>query len=564
MYGRIEFDGSMRLCAKLADSKGGTLSVRLCHRPQAAFAKYFMGLGIRGGKTPASHHWIWDENKHQDAVWIGGVNGGVLIRPTAEVEVRPFVNIYFHKGPKNMPDAWVNQGKGCFSLEKDEQTVLYYDSGAFACTQERWFCANIMLSPFKLVDRREHWNTRYYHKNFNQEYTQADVDEAVRVGCTHINLHHGNDTLPFINYPMFDMESIGALADMAHDAGLGFKYYYTVRELTSRLPELFAFRSLREEIFPPSPIAYDELSKQSWQGGVDPFLLETFGNEIIPAWKHTFNYGKYNGMTDPSVITDPQGRICNFHIGGLAWMIKRVGADGLYIDDVGYDKRVLRRIRRLFDKHNPAAKIDFHTWDHFSDFENNVGAGYGHNMLIYMELLPYLDSLWVGEGFDFDAHDADFLLTEASGLPFGLMSEMLESGCNVWRGMLFGMTSRYPYCTQYSGYSPIPVWRMREQFDEAEMIGFWEDEKPVWTDHKEVLCTTYYDCVQGRMLCCLANFADSSVTCHLCGEIKNAHIVIAPYMEDIQQEQKLELGAAVTLDKKSGMMLIAEFDTKTY
>ena len=39
--------------------------------------------------------------------------------------------------------------------------------------------------------------------------------------------------------------------------------------------------------------------------------------------------------------------------------------------------------------------------------------------------LPYLDRLWIGEGFNCDRVSWDYWLVEMSGLPFGLMSEML-------------------------------------------------------------------------------------------------------------------------------------------
>ena len=53
---------------------------------------------------------------------------------------------------------------------------------------------------------------------------------------------------------------------------------------------------------------------------------------------------------------------------------------------------------------------------------------------IYMELLPYIDRLWLGEGFNANHAAWDFWLVEMSGLPFGLMGEMLQDGGNPWRG----------------------------------------------------------------------------------------------------------------------------------
>lgn len=44
-----------------------------------------------------------------------------------------------------------------------------------------------------------------------------------------------------------------------------------------------------------------------------------------------------------------------------------------------------------------------------------------------LEYFPYLDRLWFREYFDFDSAP-DYWLVEISGIPFGLMGEMLEGG----------------------------------------------------------------------------------------------------------------------------------------
>jgi hypothetical protein len=43
-----------------------------------------------------------------------------------------------------------------------------------------------------------------------------------------------------------------------------------------------------------------------------------------------------------------------------------------------------------------------------------------------MEMMPFIDTLWYGEGFNYDHASADYWLTEISGLPLGLPSDMLR------------------------------------------------------------------------------------------------------------------------------------------
>jgi len=549
--GKAEFDGAVRIDAKISGAKDKKLSVRFVYNPRPEFSKYFMGLGKQGGVLPEEHIWRWDKHKHQNSMWAGSVNGGVFIRPTSYDACRPFVNIYYHHSRNHIPSCWENDGKGYFSLKNQESTEMFFESGEFLADDSITFSVECMISPFKKINMEKHWNTHYYHKNFNTPYTEEDIKDAVSNGCTHINLHHGNDTLPFLNYPMYDIEPLKELSNLAHENGLGFKPYYTVRELTTRLPELFCLRSLRDEIF--STPTYNQ-GGVSWQNGVDDFITENFGDEVIPAWKHTFDGGKFDGTTDPTVITNSMSRISNFYIESINWLIENVGIDGLYIDDAGYDRTVLRRVLRVFNELKPDAKIDLHTWNHYED---EYGAAYGHNMLIYMELLPYLSSLWVGESYDYDAGNPEYLLTEVSGIPFGIMSEMLEGKCNVWRGMLFGMTSRYPYYKWYQGPSPVPLWEMRKPFERAKMIGFWEDKKPIDTDNENVKITSYYDKENDRYLLAIANFGEEDTYFTLTGDTDGRRIY-APFVEGIQNEYDILNGEKISISQKGGALLIAE------
>ena len=47
---------------------------------------------------------------------------------------------------------------------------------------------------------------------------------------------------------------------------------------------------------------------------------------------------------------------------------------------------------------------------------------------------------------------------------------------NLFRGMIFGMTTRYA-CTDIS----TPIWKLWDSFkiDQAEMVGWWDDDTPV-------------------------------------------------------------------------------------
>ncbi len=74
------------------------------------------------------------------------------------------------------------------------------------------------------------------------------------------------------------------------------------------------------------------------------------------------------------------------------------------------------------DKHRPGSLLDLHSWNHF-----NGRAGYANCLNLYLEHTPYLDSLWIGEGRNYN-EPPDHWMVEVSGIPLGLFGEMLQCG----------------------------------------------------------------------------------------------------------------------------------------
>lgn len=93
-----------------------------------------------------------------------------------------------------------------------------------------------------------------------------------------------------------------------------------------------------------------------------------------------------------------------------------------------------------------------------------------------MDLLPYVDLVWIGEGRNYDRLP-DHWLIEVSGIPFGLTGQMLEGGGNPWRGMVYGITTR-------AGWTPNPptyLWKFFDEYHFADrnLMGYWEKDCPV-------------------------------------------------------------------------------------
>ena len=208
-----------------------------------------------------------------------------------------------------------------------------------------------------------------------------------------------------------------------HTKGQKVKIYYTIRELTNYTTEIWALRSLGDEIL------------GNGNGGGYPWLREHLITGYRPQWYQHFP----DKSPDASIVNAPgDSRWYNYYIEGLAWLVRNVDIDGLYLDDVTYDRRTVKRIRKVLDNEKPGCLLDLHSNTGFSKGPANQ----------YAEYFPYIDKIWFGESFQYDKMSPENWLVEASGIPFGLMGDMLQGGGNRWLGMVYGMTVRHPWTTE--------------------------------------------------------------------------------------------------------------------
>ncbi len=137
------------------------------------------------------------------------------------------------------------------------------------------FDFSLLVTPVKPLDTATHFRERYWHSTH-------DIPADVNV----INVHHATTPNPFINYPFLAVDKLREFCRTNQAAGRKVKIYYTVRELTSRLPELWALRSLGDEVLAGGP------------GGGYPWLREHLGGGYTTAW-YTDGGGRQGGRRHP-------------------------------------------------------------------------------------------------------------------------------------------------------------------------------------------------------------------------------------------------------------------------
>ncbi len=474
VQGSLEFDGNAEFSVALtADSAVTLRDVRLELPLRPDVARYLMGLGFKGGVRPDSLDWVWEVKHNQDGAWVGDVNAGLQFSLKDDKYSRPLNTNFYLSKPLVMPASWSNAGRGGCRLRATREAyavVCYSGPRTMAAGEVQHYDFRLLLTPFHPIDTKAQWATRYFH-------AYVPLDSVAKMGANTVNVHHATAINPYINYPFLRPEAMKAYVDSAHARGIRVKIYYTVRELTNHAPEIPALRSLGTEVIAPGP------------GGGASWLQEHLDTNYIGGWY-------VPAIRDAAVVNTGISRWHNFYVEGLDWLVDNIGIDGLYIDDVAFDRSIMVRVRKALARGRPAPLIDLHSANQY-----NPRDGYASSANLYLEHFPFIDRLWFGEYFDYNASPA-YWLVEMSGIPYGLMGEMLEGGGNPWRGMVFGMTNRLPW----SG-DPRELWKFWDTYkiQDTRMIGFWVPGSPVRTGRPDVLATVYQG--SGRSIVALASWA---------------------------------------------------------
>jgi hypothetical protein len=528
--GRMEYDGWVHYTLRLHAEKpldADDTALALPFRRDAS--EYLMGVGHEGGYRPKEWSWKWGGSVYYDSFWLGGPPAGLQCELRGASYCGPLVNLYWPTGQLKLPASWDNGGRGgCTIADQADGSVLaraYSGPRRLEAGESLTYEFALLITPVKPLDTKKHFEERYIH----QYEPPAQIHEE---GGNVVNLHHGSEINPFINYPFLRVKELRDFVRSAHELGIKVKLYYTLRELTNHISELAALRSLNHEVL------------QGGAGGGIPWLREHLGSDYAVSWYSP----QPDGDDCDSVVTAGSSRMYNSYLEGLQWLVRNGAIDGLYIDEVSYDRRVIRRVRKILDRNRDGCLVDLHSNTLFTPGPANQ----------YMEFFPFIDRVWFGEGFDYN-RSPDYWLTEISAIPYGLMGDMLQNGGNPWRGMIYGMTGRVPM-----SQAPREMWKVWDSFgiSDAKMLGYWDPSCPVHTDNPDVLATAYVR--DGRTLIALASWAQGLARVKLMVDWKalgldpaKAHLY-APPVRDFQAEGLFEPDATISVPPGRGWVLVAD------
>jgi len=205
-----------------------------------------------------------------------------------------------------------------------------------------------------------------------------------------------NELNPTSTIPSSPLTGSRPYVARAHEHGVKVKIYYTVRELSNRVAEMFPLRSLGYEVFADGGdggILAPRASSRS--------LRRRLASAITPTAR----------WMPPS--PRPASRAgTTTTLEGLSWLLRNVHIDGLYLDGIGYDREIMKRVRKVMDRARPGCLIDFHSGNEFPFNDLHVSPANK-----YMEHFPYINSPVVRRDVRLQ-RDARLLLIEMSGIPF--------------------------------------------------------------------------------------------------------------------------------------------------
>ncbi len=518
----MEYDGYLRYTLNVSSEKPVTVkNIRLEANYAPESSAYFMGVGYDGGTRP--ERWSWDWKPYLwDSFWMGGALSGLHTELLGGAYHGPLHRDY----TSDPPASWYNGGAGKVLVE-GPRTVVSTGRTSLA-SEPRRFEFSLLITPQKPVDTRKQFSMRFYHG----EPKAAAKELAVSEGANIVNIHHSYDLNPYINYPFVVRDSLKSFIDAEHAQGRKVKLYYTIRELTNHAVELHALRSLGYEILKDGP------------GHGAPWMTEHLVDEYWPAWYTAFE----DQDVDAALVLTGFSRWINYYLEGLRWMFENYGLDGIYMDDVSFDRPVMKRIRKIMETYHPGAIIDLHSNTGYSHGPANQYAGF----------LPYVDRLWFGEWFHYDEFTPDQWFVQVSGIPFGPMSEMLQGGGNRFLGAVYGMTNRH----SWTPVSPAPVWKLWDEFGiaDARMVGYWDEAPAVTADQPGVRATAFVK--EGETLISVGNFSDRDISARLDIDFQALGLdparveCVLPEVKDFQAQGLYRPGEPIAIPAKQGKLLI--------
>lgn len=550
-----EFDGytNFQFFLKLAEgiSVANIKDMVLSYEMAPESCRYMAGFS-RLGSAVSSFDWKWTQGRNDYSLWVGHMQSGMRIRLRGSGLVwdQPRGPYEFNDLPINESTTWNNDGLGgaYFEVMEDATCNITVFTGAFTLDEserEMEFNFDLSISPNKPLTQEvidDHWS----HRNYQNSPPLSPAQNVSDYGANVNIVHQGTIINPFIIYPFYPVtnEEFMKYTQQSWKLDMVTKTYYSSGSLSTFAPEMFPFFSLNNEIYAPPHPDKDYIKDNPGFYWLQEHAPNT--NFDGAGWTSPLAQDIDGVEIDDCINTmaSPLGRLGNFWVGALEYVVKTTGISGVYFDGVAYNRHTILRARRLLDiathghPNTDHGMLDLHC--------GNREPGFVVDFVQYADTMGLLDSLMFGEGFDYQTTSPEYMLVSTSGIQFGIFNDMLEAGGNIYRGLTMASVTRPRYDgfnTQVKYYVK-DMWQFWKDFDlkGVEMLGWWADlpdwKCPIETNHPDIKATAFIKHETKTVLIAIASWANSNVSVsidvHIPGWRNMEAPLIAPTIGNIQ------------------------------
>ncbi|MBQ8178322.1 MAG: hypothetical protein IJ033_03925 [Clostridia bacterium] len=506
---------------------------------------YLMGLGKEGGKLNENVDYKWSEDRPCGNIFIGDINCGAVVRfKNSDRYATPIYNLY-KDTPYEVPkDTWDNYGKGGITLTRTSEGATlsaYTGKKIIKKGDSIHLYFDIALTPFKPLSLKEMFGNRLGQDGIELTYASM-LTRAKQDGLKYLSLRNAGVLNPYINYPFDKVEELKTLALEAHKKGLGLGISYGLRDLSTKARETFVYKSLGDEIIYRSTLNSSE--------GI---LTDYLGEGVVEADKITYLRTDIGAGKDMSYYTVPRSRMDNFFVAGVDYLINYADLDAISMKNPSISRTTMERVAKcVTSKRTGTGVIELGISNRF-----NEKNGYTNSLSAYVDVLPFINKLYVGNGYDF-SRDPDYVLTEMSGIIFGMSADSHVSA-GITRSLIYGMMPKYGDDEAISrALSDINKLFADFEIERAELKGFWDKTNPVKVDNEKVYCTSYIN--GGNMIAIFYNANDKTTTFEVGVENKFGYTTLgkkvrAPEIEGLQTAKRVNFGKPMKLKAHQGLIV---------
>lgn len=510
-----------------------------------ASSTYLVGLGKEGGKLTENIEYKWSTERPCGNVFIGDINCGAVLRfKDSEKYVAPIYNLY-KDTPYEVPkETWDNYGKGGISLVRTMEGAtlsVYTGRKIIRKGNSIHLYFDIALTPFKPLSLKEMFGNRLGQDGVELTYATM-ISRAKQDDVKYLALRNAGELNPFVNYPFDKVEELKTLALEAHKNGIGLGINYGLRDLSTKARETFVYKALDDEIIYRSK---NESEESILSGYLDKGVVE--------ADKITYLNGAIGVGKDISYYTVPRSRMDNFFVEGVNYLINYADLDAISMKNPSISRTTMERVSKcVTSKRTGTGVIELGISNRY-----NEKNGFTNSLNVYVDVLPFINKLYVGNGYDF-SRDPDYVLTEISGILYGMSADS-HVNAGITRSLIYGMMPKYGDDETISR-ALGDINKLFNEFDieNAELKGFWDKTNPIKVDNSKVYCTTYIK--DGDMIAVFYNANKKTTTFEVGIENKFGYTTLgkkvkAPDIEGLQTSKKVNFGKPMKLKAEQGLIV---------